>query len=279
MVSIVPLWAGYVLATHELAPTSAGAAVDVSVALLVMGPLAWGAALAINDVADLPSDRRNPRKVGSPLVRGALPPTWAHRAAYGCAAVAVVASAWLGPTFAMLTLAFLVLAWAYSLRPLRLKNRPGADLLVNAVGVGLIPVLAGWALAQPLASFPPWFIPQPLLVAAALYVPTTLVDYDADLAAGEQTLATRLGRSQAYRVGWVAWISANVGVLVLGAADYVIPRSILPLLAICTPVLLGQYHWLIGRARAPAAMIRGIVILSFTFLIPSSAFAIAYVRL
>jgi chlorophyll synthase len=59
MVSVVPLWAGYVLATHQLAPTSFDTAVDATVALVVMGSLVWAAALAVNDVADLPSDRLN----------------------------------------------------------------------------------------------------------------------------------------------------------------------------------------------------------------------------
>jgi hypothetical protein len=68
-----------------------------------------------------------------------------------------------------------------------------------------------------------------------------------------------------------------VGVLVLAAADYVVPRSTLPLLAVCAGVLVGEYAWLIGRARTPPALVRGIIVLSFSFLVPSAIFAIAYV--
>ena len=42
------------------------------VALLVLGPLIWGAVLAQNDLHDLPSDRVNPRKATAPLVTGAV---------------------------------------------------------------------------------------------------------------------------------------------------------------------------------------------------------------
>jgi 4-hydroxybenzoate polyprenyltransferase len=205
-----------------------------------------------------------------------LTPWSARGAAYGFAALALVAGGWLGAVFALSTAAFLVLAWAYSVPPVRLKNRPGADLLANAVGVGVIPLLAGWSLARPLGSFPRWFIVQALLVAAALYVPTTLVDYEADRAAGEQTLATRLGRRRAYLVGWLAWLAANAGVLLMAAADYVVPRSVLPVLVVCSAALVAEYHWLIGRARTPVALVRGIVVLSFTFLVPSAALGFAY---
>ncbi len=278
-VSLVPLWTGYVLASRDLVPTSVGGALDVLVAILVIGPLGWTSALAINDLADLPADRLNPRKAGTPLVGGELTPSSARAAAYGSGGLALLGASWLGAAFTLATSAFLALAFAYSVPPVRLKHRPGADLMANALGVGVIPMFAGWSLVRSMSSFPRWFVVQGLLVAAAVYVPTTLVDYDADRAAGGQTLATRLGRRRAYQVGWTAWLAANIGMLVMSAADYVVPRSILPVLAGCSAVLFAEYHWLIGRARTSGAMVRGIVVLSCTFLASSAAFGLAYTGL
>src|SRR3954464_9383753 len=68
-VSWVPAYLGTVLAGHAWLPTRADAPRAV-VALLVLGPLIWGAVLAQNDLHDLPSDRENPRKATAPLVTG-----------------------------------------------------------------------------------------------------------------------------------------------------------------------------------------------------------------
>src|SRR3954464_8249665 len=70
-VSWVPAYLGTVLAGHAWLPARADAGRAV-VALLVLGPLIWGAVLAQNDLHDLPSDRVNPRKATAPLVTGVM---------------------------------------------------------------------------------------------------------------------------------------------------------------------------------------------------------------
>jgi chlorophyll synthase len=306
VVSLLPLWVGHLLATRTLLPgfdrwtafwagasgTGADArdfwatcrlAVDDAAPLLlaafVFGPAAWAAALLINDVHDLAGDRRNPRKQDTPLVRGAVSPAFARRAAYGFGMAALIGAATLSVAFCAVTATFLVLAWAYSVPPLRLKSRPGADVLVNAVGVGTLPLLAGWTVTRPLASFPWAMLAQGFLVAVALYVPTTLVDHAADAAAGYRTLATRLGPRVAYELGITAWIAANAGAVLLAALNVVIPREMLPVLVLAAPALVAAYHLLIGRARGPAQMIRGIVLVSGLFLVPNAIFALMYTGL
>src|SRR6266550_6340006 len=114
MVSLVPLWVGHLLATRTIFPgfdrwarfwahaSQSGArsadfwdtfrralndARPLLLAIVVLGPVAWAAALSINDVHDLAGDRDNPRKQKSPLVDGALSPAFVRRAAYGFGAV------------------------------------------------------------------------------------------------------------------------------------------------------------------------------------------------
>jgi chlorophyll synthase len=118
-----------------------------------------------------------------------------------------------------------------------------------------------------------------IAVAVAFYAPTTLVDYDADLAAGDDTLATRFGYQQAYRLGLVAWAGANASVVVLSALDVVIPREMLPVLFLAAPVLVAAYSLLIGRARESVELVRGIIVVSWLFLVPSVIFALMYTGL
>lgn len=248
-------------------------------ASVAMGPLVWAATLLINDVHDLPSDRVNPRKARSPLVQGLVTRGWAHAAAYVAAALALAVGLLVGPAFAALLGAALVLAWLYSVPPVRLKTRPGADVLVNAVGVGALCAMAGWSLVRPLAEAPWVFLPQGLLVGAAIYIPTTLVDHDADAAAGYRTFATTLGRRRAYRVGMACWIAANLGALLLAYLGLVIPRAMLPLLVVFVPVLVWQYHWSIGRARDAPEMVKGVVSCAVLFLAVNAVFALMYTGL
>jgi 4-hydroxybenzoate polyprenyltransferase len=275
-VSVLPLWTGYLLATRDLVPATFRDGGRFGLAVVVMGPLAWASASAINDVHDRETDRRNPRKATAPLISGVLTPEAVRVAAYVSAVAALACAVVIGIGFALLTASVLALAWAYSVPPLRLKTRPGADVASNAVAVGVLPLLAGWAVAEPVADFPGWFLLQSAAVVVALYVPTTLVDLDADLAAGDRTIATRLGRERAYLLGWSAWLLAAAGTLVLAATGTVIPRSLLGLYAVLVPMLVAAYHLLIGRATTSGAMVRGIMALSFAFLVPSAAFALVY---
>lgn len=276
LVSVLPLWTGHLLATRELAPATFQGGWRFGLAVVVIGPLGWASASAVNDIHDIETDRRNPRKATAPLMSGALTPEAVRLAAYVSAVAALACAVVIGIGFALLTAGVLALAWAYSVPPLRLKTRPGADVASNTVAVGVLPLLAGWAVTEPVADFPGWFLLQSAAVVVALYVPTTLVDLDADLAAGDRTIATRLGRERAYRLGWSAWLIAAAGTLVLTATGTVIPRSLLGVYAVTVPMLVAAYHLLIGRAATSAAMVHGIVALSFAFLVPSVAFAFVY---
>lgn len=305
-VSALPAYVGYVLATRTLVPglplwtrlwsraveqgvrpaeaASAfvawlGASADLIVGLTVLGPLLWTATLLLNDVHDLPTDRRNPRKAKSPLVQGLVDRGWAGRAAHGFALAALVLASFAGRTFLVLTGGCLALAWAYSVPPIRLKSRPGADVAVNAVGIGALAGMAGWSLAAPLTEFPFVLLPQGLLVATAVYVPTTLADLEPDRDAGERTIATVLGPRTAYRIGWWAWVACNAGAILLAGLDLLIPRGFLPVLVVFVPLLLWEYRTFIDPERSQAELVRGIFLCALTFVAVNVLFAFAYTGL
>ncbi|GAA0220292.1 hypothetical protein GCM10009527_015660 [Actinomadura nitritigenes] len=288
LVSLVPFYVGHLLATRWLiagqdacAPMSGGcldAAAPVLTGLVVWGPLVWLAVPAINDAFDLDGDLENPRKDGAPLVGGRLSVHGALVAAHVTAAAALLVALTVRPAFALVTLGFLVLGWLYSVPPIRLKDRPGFDVATNAAGVGGFALVAGWTVVRPIEGFPWVMAAEGVLVATALYVPTTVTDYRADLASGYRTIAVRLGPRGAYRIGLAAWTASCALAVTLAATGHVFPHRTLWTQAVSAPVLVRVYHRFLGRAREPEEVLHGIIVTSWVFLVPYLVFALMYAR-
>ena len=272
-VSVLPYYVGVLLATHRLVPAPADWP-RLGLGALVMGPLLWLSVLAINDAHDLPGDLLNPRKSKSPLLDGRVSVGTAKWIAAIAGIASLAAGLAVGPVFALGVLLAVILGYAYSVPPVRLKTRAGFDVAVNSLALGAFGPLAGWAaVTNDLHGFPWLMALQGTLVAIGLYLPTTLADLEADRAAGYSTIAVRLGASTTYRLGFAAWIAAAGLCVVLAAADLVIPRSMLALEIVMVPVLIAAYRRYIG----PGQTFKGVITVSFLFLCPCAAFALTYV--
>lgn len=272
LVSLVALHLGFVLATRRLIPTVPEAA-TLAYAALIAGPLLWLSVLAINDAHDQETDRRNPRKADAPLVTGLLDRRQAIGIGIVSGAAAVLAAIPLGGLFTLGVALTVVLGWAYSTPPLRLKARPGADVVVNAFAVAGLGPLGGWvALTGTLTGFP-WPIALiGALAVAALYLPTTLVDRAADRAAGARTTAVVLGDRVTFELGFALWTGSAVLAAVLAGTGTVLDSTLLPLHLIMAPVLLVTYRVLLRkRPTFPAIMV-----VAATYLAPCSAFVLTY---
>jgi lycopene elongase/hydratase (dihydrobisanhydrobacterioruberin-forming) len=270
-VSWVPAYLGTVLAGHAWLPPRADVP-RAAVALLVLGPLIWGAVLAQNDLHDLSSDRHNPRKGTAPLVTGAVSArrlqVWYRALALGAIGTAV----FVGPLFVLGVVGVLLLGWAYSVPPLRLKTRPGWDVTVNALVVGVVSPAAGWSITRPPWEFPWQFGLIGLLFAAALYVPTTVTDLAADSSAGDTTFAVRFGSRFAHRLGTGLWTSALALSLLCAWLDVLVPRSTLTPQLLMVPILVTAYAVLTRRPT-----ITKLALVSLLFGIPTVGFALAYI--
>jgi chlorophyll synthase len=272
VVSVVPYYVGILLATRRLVPTVEDWP-RLLVGAVVMGPLLWLALLAINDAYDLPGDLLNPRKSKSPLLDGRVSLAAAKRIALVAGIAAIAVGLLVGVVFTLGVVLALVLGWAYSVPPVRLKTRAGFDVAVNSLALGTFGPLAGWAAVNPDLSNFPWLMAlQGTLAAIGLYLPTTLADLEADRAAGYRTIAVRLGASTTYRLGFAFWIAAAGLSVVLAALGAVIPRSMLALEIVMVPVLVAAYRRLIG----PGMTFKGVVVLASLFLFPCGAFALTY---
>ncbi|QLQ39843.1 UbiA family prenyltransferase [Micromonospora robiginosa] len=260
-------YAGSVLATRDWLPTPAALPRSLA-ALVVLGPLVWAAVLAVNDRHDLPSDRRNPRKATAPLVTGLLTEADLVRCQVGAtvAALALAVTA-IGPAFALGTAVVLLLGWAYSAPPVRLKSRPGLDVAANALAVGVLAPLAGWSLHRPVTGYPVLVAALGLLLVAALYLPTTVLDADADRAAGDTTAAVRWGTRRCRRAGLTLWVAATGVWLVVCHLGVLVRRDSWTLQDLWAPVLILGYA--VAVRRPSIARLAGVCLL---FAVPAADF-------
>lgn len=264
-------YVGWVLAARRWVPP-ADAVPEAVAAAVVLGPLVWGAVLAVNDLHDLPSDRRNPRKSTAPLVTGVLTETDLARGYRWCGVAATAVAIAAGPVFAAGTATVLLLGWLYSVPPARLKARPGADVAVNALVVGVLAPLAGWSLHRPVHEYPLIMAVLGLLLGAALYLPTTVMDRDADVAAGDTTVAVRWTPRACYAVGLALWTAANVVWLACCHLDVLVRRDSWVLQDVSAPLLVAVYA---VAARQPS--IPRMAVVSVAFAVPAGDFLIAVV--
>ncbi len=114
-----PMWAfacGAVSSGAELGPRAGTLALGVA----LTGPLVCAASQAVNDWYDREVDAIN--EPGRPIPSGRLPGRWGLGVATGWTALSLLAGAALGAWGFAATVAALVLAWAYSAPPARLKR-------------------------------------------------------------------------------------------------------------------------------------------------------------
>lgn len=257
---------GFVLAAGRWVPPVLDDPAAVA-AVVVLGPLVWGAVLAMNDLYDLPNDRRSPRKSTAPLVTGVLTEAdlrWAYRI---CCLAAMAISVAAGPWFVAGTAIVLVLGWLYSTPPVRLKARPGADVAVNTLVVGVFAQLGGWSLHRSILDYPPVLVLLGVLLGAALYIPTTVMDRDADLAAGDMTFAVRLSPRACYWIGLTLWTAANVIWLACCHLNVLVTRDDWTLQTVAAPVLVAVYAVATRKPSIPR-----MAVVSVAFAVPGTDF-------
>jgi 4-hydroxybenzoate polyprenyltransferase len=182
----------------------------------------------VNDIYDYASDLLNPRKSTTSLEGTILPPAhhpFVRRAATTSTALILVVSAlpslyislampvgiswqYCSPTLS--TAALVALGWMYSVPPIRLKEAPVLDSVSNGVVVWLC-WFVGFTSACVLAGQLEWGladIPSKGyvlgLVTASVHTLGAGADIEADLATGQRTIGTVLGRRGCALVGATA---------------------------------------------------------------------------
>ena len=203
LVALVPFQIGFIVGAQAWS-SRAGLLGLATVALLT------ASSFVLNHLCDLETDRRNPRKAFSLLVRGdlTLAAGWALFGALQVATLALAALA--GRDFLLCLLGLTAISLAYNIAPLRLKERPGLDIAANGASLGFLLPLAGWSLSQPLGEFPRLYFASVVCYLVAFYCPTMAVDVVADRAVGTITFATHFGAVATMRLSWAATTAGAV---------------------------------------------------------------------
>jgi len=197
LVGLVPFQIGFIVGAQAWTSTT-GLLGLATVALLT------SSSFVLNHICDLETDRQNPRKAFSLLVRGDIAPLTGWVLFGALQLVTLTLAAFVGREFLFCLLGLTAISLAYNIAPLRLKERPGVDIVANGVSLGFLLPLAGWSLSQPLTEFPRLYFASIICYLVAFYCPTMAVDVAADRAVGTTTFATRFGALATMRLSWIA---------------------------------------------------------------------------
>jgi 4-hydroxybenzoate polyprenyltransferase len=182
------------------------AAVLVQMAMLTFPMNLVGCGL--NDIYDYESDRRSARRraVWGAVVRNQDRPLVFRAAQFAMPPIVIAAAATRNWDNIVATVSLLLVAWLYSVPPLRLKERPPLDSLANGLGYFLLPFTMGYSLNANPREMPLKYYLLALCVCG-VHALATAADYEADRAAGHRTMAVRFGRRAAAAVAFVAFFA------------------------------------------------------------------------
>jgi 4-hydroxybenzoate polyprenyltransferase len=194
----------YGLGLHAArAPLGTAAIVQMLLLTFPMNLIGCG----LNDIYDYESDRRCPRRRaiwGAVLRAEDRPFIWQ-------ACLAMVPLVVLGACLTrnwdnfVATVSLVLVAWLYSVPPVRLKERPPLDSLANGLGYFLLPFVMGYSLGADPRAMPLRYYLLALCVCG-VHALATAADYEADRAAGHRTLAVAFGRRAAVAVAVAAFL-------------------------------------------------------------------------
>ena len=167
-------------------------------ATLCLYSLLMGAVYIINQIADQETDARNNKLYL--VAQGYVKLQILKWQTALLVTLSIVLSLFVfrkNPAYLILILLSLVLGFAYSVHPVRLKGLPVADLCANALGYGSIAFLVGWTTITPISVEAVCRSLPYLFSVAAAFVNTTLPDVRGDSAAGDNTTGVWLGKRRA----------------------------------------------------------------------------------
>jgi chlorophyll synthase len=188
----------------------------LALGVCVAGPLVCGASQVVNDWYDRDVDAIN--EPDRPIPSGRIPGTWGRRLAIGWSVLALAAGALLGPAGLTATALALVLAWAYSAPPLRLKQNGWFGNLAVGVSYESLAWITGAAVALGGATPSPRVLLIALLYGLGAHGIMTLNDFKAipgDVRMGVRSLPVQLGAERAARTACGIMLAPQVIVLAL----------------------------------------------------------------
>jgi chlorophyll synthase len=245
-VSIVPYYMAWILASRIFFPSPSDPIfVDFIVGLIAIGPMLGGATLVFNDYWDREIDISSKRKSNFPLPQLMVEPKTVLHASLFLMVIAVLLSLTVSLLFTLIILICLALSISYSAPPIRLKTKPGLDVITNAVGSGVLCSVAGWIVISPLIEYPIFWGILSFFGVSAIYIPTVLADYDSDKKHNVNTIAVKFGQKITFYLGLTSITIANIMIIAMGLSYYLFTPE---MIYIIWPIALAQpffYWWML----------------------------------
>ena len=242
-VSILPYYTGWSLASGKIYPTYLAKILFLPdpapaqnmylemflffLGLIAIGPLLGGATILYNDFFDRKIDTQSRRKKNLPLTKGMIKPKSIYYLSITLFTLSFILALFVSILFSLLVLVCIILSVMYSSPLIRLKERPGLDILTNAIASGIICTIAGWVISKPIYEFPILWGIVSFFGVGAIYIPTTIIDFDPDVKKGVITLSTFIGKRKAFYLGWSFAVLANFTIVLMGLFNYIIPPKFL----------------------------------------------------
>ena len=265
-----PMWAFACGVVSSGVPV-AGAAGRIFIGILIAGPLVCAASQAVNDWFDRDVDALNePQR---PIPSGRIPGQWGLAIAIGWSLLSLAVAAPLGSVVLGATALGLVLAWAYSAPPLRLKQNGWWG---NAA-CGLCYEGLAWTTgaALMLGTLPsPRILLLALLYSIAAHGIMTLNDFksiEGDKRTGIASLPVQLGSERAARVACAFMLVPQLVVIVSLIAWSAMPYAIV--IAVSVVLQLACMRRLVEdpRRHAPWYNATGVSLLVLGMLVAAIA--------
>lgn len=206
--------------------------IDVIILTSGLGVFVYG----FNQLCDVAGDKLN--RKNTMMALGLVSPAMAVFISISGALSSIIISVSNGIIPTILTFVGLVLGIAYSLPPLRFKDRPFHSLISNGLGHGALIFIIGWSIA---GKWSWWAIPRAIVYAIAysgVYCFTTVPDILGDRQVGKITCAVRWGAQKAMTIGLICiFIAGLIGFIVDEPALFITAIVSLPfyVLAIHNP--------------------------------------------
>ena len=231
-----------------LAATAAGvglilhdALATESVLLIAAVAVMYWLGFAINDFFDATSDARDEYKARhNAFVRNHFDRrTLLVAVIFVLAALLALFASFGLPGLMMYALATAAM-WAYSSPPIRIKNRPGGDVLFCSVFGCVFPyVLPLVVMRAPFSTVDAWVLPIGLLSGMAGQLRQQIRDFEVD-SLSEVTFTTTIGRGAASRL--LRGIIIAISLLLIAAVlTRMIPLTFAPVVAISIPILVDCF--------------------------------------
>ncbi len=249
----LPVWSVYLIALRFHLQVSIADLTGRDCGMLVCLSLLAAGAYFINQVYDYRSDEIN-EKLGF-LQRGLFTKRELAAAGLVVMVLAMAGAAFYSLLVAAVVLQLIILGYAYSVPPVRLKDRPVGGLLANAYGFGfLVPLVA-----SPPEVHDPGRLAWPnsfyfSLAVAAVYLLTTLPDREGDRAAGKRTLAVVLRPAQVKLLALLFWVLAG-WVAYWSRQPFLSGLAIISLLPTCGALLVQSAKLDLLAAKLPILLL------------------------